>query len=130
MEPDGEPTTSTGTAERSMILGGRVLVEKVTSEMFGSPFEGIGMSGFDNVAGEWWGTWNDNMGTGLMTSTGKCTATTCELTGTYIDAMTGKPKTMRMTSSLEPDREVHKMFDVTPDGREWVSMELVYTRKK
>src|SRR5690606_37642121 len=44
--PGAEPTVSTGTATRRMILGGRVLVEQMQSEMYGQPFTGHGMVGF------------------------------------------------------------------------------------
>ena len=130
MGPGGPPTTSTGSAERSMILGGRVMVEKVTSQMMGQPFEGLGMMGFDNVSGKYWGTWNDNMSTGVMSSTGTCADGRCEFESVANDPVTGKAATARMTSEHGPDREVHAMFVAGPDGRQFKSMELVYTRKK
>jgi len=131
MAPEAPPETSTGTAEREMTLGGRVLVERVKSEMMGQPFEGFGLSGFDNVSGKYWGTWNDNMGTGLMIAQGTCAEDgTCEFTGTWNDAMVNGPKTVRMTMKADADREVHAMYDKAPDGTEFKSMELVYTRSK
>ena len=39
-------------------------------------------------------------------------------------------KTVRMTSREEsPDREVHRFFKKRPDGKEFKSMELIYTRR-
>ena len=39
-------------------------------------------------------------------------------------------KTVRMTSHDEsPDREVHRFFEQGPDGKEFKSMELIYTRR-
>jgi hypothetical protein len=112
-----------------MTLGGRVLVERVKSQMMGSEFEGFGMTGFDNVSGKYWGTWNDNMGTGLMISDGTCAEDgTCEFVGSWNDPMVDGPKTARMTMQAEPGREVHAMYDKAPDGTEFKSMELVYTR--
>lgn len=133
MDPSQPPQEATGTAERTMMLGGRVLAEKVSSPgVMGQPFEGYGLAGYDNVAGEFWGTWNDNMGTGVMVSRGKCDDKgACTYMGEYMDPMTGKKKTSRMTSSDQgPDKEVHQFFDTGPDGKEFKSMELVYTRKK
>src|SRR5262245_17571424 len=43
------PVEDTGTATRSMILDGRVMVEDLSSSMMGTPFNGYGMTGFDNV---------------------------------------------------------------------------------
>jgi Protein of unknown function (DUF1579) len=133
MDPSKEPSKSTGTVERSVMLGGRVLAETVKSSGFmGQPFEGYGLTGYDNVTGEFWGTWNDNMGTGLMTSTGKCDDKgVCTQNGEYVDPLTGKKRTTRMTSREEgPDKEVHEAFEKGPDGKEFKSMEIVYTRKK
>jgi hypothetical protein len=70
MDPEAEPMLSEGTAHRTMELGGRVVEEVVESSMMGQPFEGIGRTGYDNLTGEWWSTWTDNMSTGLMTMTG------------------------------------------------------------
>lgn len=129
MVPGGPTETATGTAERTLILGGRVLVEKVASQMFGQPFEGQGMTGYDNVSGEYWGTWNDNLGTGVMVSSGTCADDgTCEFIGTWNDALVGGPKSARMTTSSDGDTETHAMYDKGPDGKEFKSMELVYRR--
>ncbi len=128
--PDQPPIASTGAAERTMILGGRVMVERVTSEFMGAPFEGMGMTGYDNVSGKYWSTWIDNMNTGVMTATGSCENNSCEYTSTASDPMTGQTATGRMISAHEADREVHAMYLKGPDGKDWKSMELVYARKK
>jgi hypothetical protein len=130
MSPGAPPQQSSGTVERTMIMGGRILQEKVASSWMGQPFEGLGLTGYDNVSGEYWSTWADSMGTGIMLATGKCKDTKCEFTGTYNDPMVGGKKTVRMTLASEPDREIHEMFDRTPDGKEFKSGEMVYTRKK
>ncbi|KAB2967821.1 MAG: DUF1579 domain-containing protein [Thermoanaerobaculia bacterium] len=131
MSPEKPPEKSTGTAERTMILGGRVLKEKVSATMMGQPFEGLGLAGYDNVTGNWWGTWTDNLGTGVMLSSGTCSSDgKCESTGTFVDPMTGKEARMRMTSEHQPDHEVHRMYGAGPDGKEFLNMELHYTRVK
>ncbi|MGH8608669.1 MAG: DUF1579 family protein [Gammaproteobacteria bacterium] len=132
MDATKPPTESTGTVERELMLGGRVLAEKVTSTYMDKPFEGYGLTGYDNVSTEFWGTWNDNMSTGIMLSTGQCDDKgACTHSGSYMDAMTNAKKTVRMTSRDEgPDREVHQFFEKGPDGKEFKSMELAYTRSK
>ena len=92
-------------------------------------FEGLGMTGYDNVAGTYWGAWTDSGGTGMMTSTGKCSGGSCEFTGSFMDPMTGKQKTVRATMKRDDDLEIHAMYDLTPDG-EVKTMQLVYTRAK
>lgn len=130
MEPGKEPEKSTGTAERTAILGGRVLVEKFSGTMMGQPFEGMGTTGFDNVSQKYWSTWTDSMSTGMMLSTGTCEGSKCEFTGTYNDAMTGGPQTMRLVSEHGPDSETMVMYGPGPDGKEVKMGELVYTRRK
>lgn len=128
MSPDQEPMTSTGTASRSMILDGRVLVEKVTSSFMDQPFEGQGAIGYDNVTGTYWSTWMDNMSTALMTSTGSCNEGKCEWHMTGTDPMTGKPAKMRMTSEHGPDSELHRAYEVGEGGTERLTMEFRYKR--
>lgn len=128
--PGQPPMTTTGTATRTMILDGRVLVEKVTSTFMGQPFEGQGMTGYDNVTGAYWSTWMDNMSTGLMTSTGSCDAGKCEWHATTTDPMTGQPSHMRMTSEQGPDKELHRAYEVGEGGAERLTMELKYTRSR
>jgi hypothetical protein len=130
--PDGKVSEKTkGTAERMMVLNGRVLVEKFHGEMMGAPFEGHGMHGFDNVTKKYWSTWNDSMSTGLMLSEGTCDAShACSYIGTYTDAVTGKPKQLRMTTSRSGDAETFNMFDKGPDGKEFKMMEIIYTKRK
>jgi len=133
MDPAAPPTETRGTVERTMMLGGRVLAEKIASPGFmGQPFEGFGLAGYDNLAKGFWGTWNDNMNTGVMLIKGQCdNKGACTYTGEQLDPMTGKLKKNRMTSRDEgPDKEVHEFFEVGQDGKEFKSMELLYTRKK
>jgi hypothetical protein len=130
MAPGAEAMHSMGTAVREAVLGGRVVREVVTSEMFGQPFEGVGHTGFDNVTGEFWSTWFDNMSTSLMMSTGACEGGVCTLEGTNTDPMTGQPAKVRMVSRHERDREIHEMWGPGPDGADFKMMELTYTRKE
>lgn len=129
--PDAEPTTESGTATRKMILGNRVLVEEVSSQMMGQPFTGQGLHGFDNVTRKYWSTWNDSMTTGLMVSEGTCDAThACTFTGRYHDAVTQQPVTTRMTTRwTDASTEVFEMHAPGPDGKEAKMMEITYKKR-
>jgi hypothetical protein len=129
--PDTPPTTDTGTATRKMILGDRVLVEEVSSQMMGQPFTGQGLHGFDNVTGKHWSTWNDSMSTGLMVSEGTCDASmACTYTGTYHDPVSKKPVTSRMTTRWsDKSTEVFEMYAPGPDGKETKMMEITYKKR-
>jgi hypothetical protein len=128
--PGAPPTMSNGTAERTAILGGRIIQEKVVSTYFNAPFEGMGYTGYDNSLGKYWSTWFDNMSTSLMTSTGTCDKGRCTFEAKNTDPMTGKVVTARWVSVEQADKETHSMYGPGPDGKEFKMMELVYTRKR
>jgi hypothetical protein len=129
--PGGEPTSDTGTATRKMILGNRVMVEEVTAQMMGEAFGGHGLHGYENATGKYWSTWNDSMSTGVMVSEGSCDAKmTCTYTGSWVDPMTKKTATSRMTTRWTDERtELFEMHGPGPDGKEMKMMEITYTRK-
>lgn len=129
--PGAPPTVDTGTATRSMILGGRVMTEEVQSQMHGQPFTGHGMHGYDNVSGKHWATWNDSMSTGLMVSEGECTADgACTFNGSWNDPVTKAPINARMTTKwTSPNVELFEMFAPGPDGKEFKMMEITYTKR-
>jgi len=130
MEPGAEPTKTTATATRTM-LWDRILVEDVQGDMMGMAFTGHGMTGYDNVTGEWWSTWMDNMSTGVMTSTGTWDeeSGTATYWGESVDPMTGKPMKVRMVITPGADKETMVMYMTPEGGEEHKSMEIVYTRK-
>jgi hypothetical protein len=129
-EPGGPAMEETGTATRTMALDGRVLLEEVHSTMMGTPFTGRGMTGYDNVSGKYWSTWNDSMSTGIMVSQGTCDAkNTCTFTGSWNDPIKKGPVTARMTSRwTSPKTEIFEMYGPAKDGKEMKMMEITYTK--
>ena len=131
-DPGGPAMEETGTAKRSMTLGGRVMVEELSSSMMGTPFTGYGMTGYDNVSGKYWSTWNDSMSTGLMVSQGTCDAEgkNCTFTGSWNDPIKKAPVKARMTSKwMSPTVEIFEMYGPGKDGKEMKMMEITYTKK-
>lgn len=131
MEPGAPPTESTGTAQREMTLGGRVLVEKFQSSFMGMPMEGMGLGGYDNITGKYWSTWTDNMSTGLMRSEGTPNADgTVTYHGSMLDPVSKQPIPVRFeVSTPSKDKDTMEMFE-TRDGQERKTMVLVYDRVK
>jgi hypothetical protein len=130
--PEAPAMEDTGTATRSMALGGRVLVEEINGSMMGMPFTGRGTMGFDNVSGKYWSTWNDSMSTGIMVNEGTCDLQkkTCTFTGSWNDPIKKGPVTARMTTRwTSPTTEVFEMYGPGKDGKEMKMMEITYTRK-
>ena len=131
MDPAQPPSEESGTVERKMELDGRVLVEHFSGTMMGAPFVGHGMTGYNNVTGKYWSTWNDSMSTGLFVSEGTCDAkNTCTFKGTMIDPVTKKPTTTRMTTRwTSPTTEIFEMYGPDKKGKEYKMMEMTYTKK-
>jgi len=131
-EAGAPPVEETGTATRASGLDGRVISEDLTATMMGMPFTGHGMTGYDNVTGKYWATWNDSMSTGIMVSEGTCDAQkVCSFTGSWNDAVKKAPVKARMTSRwTSPTIEVFEMFAPGKDGKEMKMMEITYTKKK
>ena len=92
MDPAGEPMISYATSEAEMIFGGRFLAEKVTGEFMGQEFNGYGLTGFNNISGEYEATWVDNMSTGIYRYTGAFNEAGDEFSmkGKTLDPVTGE----------------------------------------
>lgn len=131
MAPGSEPMVSEGTAEMTMLMGGRVLQQVFKGSFMGMPFEGMGFIGYDNVRQQYVSTWMDNMGTGIAMETGTCEGGKIfRSSGEYSDATTGSVVTMRSVHRIEsPTRTTLEMYAQGPDGTEHKTMQVVYTRK-
>jgi hypothetical protein len=127
------PMESKGVTTITSIMDGRYIMEKAEGEAMGAPFQGIGIYGFDNALKKYVATWVDNMGTGVMTSTGTTddAGKTIHWTGQAVDPMTGKEQIYRSTMHLMSDDQYHwEMWGPGMDGKEMKLMEITYNRKK
>ena len=133
MMPGTPPTDGKGTAVSTWILGGRYVEQKFTGQFMGMPFEGLGYTGYDNVKKTYWSTWVDNMGTGVMTSTGSTGdgGKTWKFMSSMPDPMTGKdtPEESRLVVA-DHDHYTMEMWSPGPDGKMAKMMEIAYSRKK
>lgn len=115
----GEPAVSNGKATYEWILGGRYLKSTHTGEFGGMPFEGLGIDGYDNAKKEYFSTWFDNMGTGVIMLTGHPTAdgNGITYTGTTFDASQMKDVRVREMVRMESDtRYVFEMYMQLPEA--------------
>ena len=130
--PGAPPTQSNGTMHAEMMMGGRYLHETWKGDMMGMPFEGHATEGYDNVAKQWFGTWMDNMSTGMMTSTGSCNEAmdSCTFNGEAWDPMSGQKTTSRSVITWTgADSFKNEAWGPGPDGKEMKMMEIVAKRK-
>jgi len=132
MNPSQPPMTSTGICSSEMIMGGRYMAHKFKGEFWNMPYEGQGVTAYDNTAQKYYSTWYDNMSTGLMYMEGTYDEKTKTMTSTgeSIDPMTKKVCQIKeITKYISDDKYVMEMFN-TMDGNEIKMMEMTYTRKK
>lgn len=131
MAPDAPPTTSTGTMINQMILGGRYQESRYSADMEGMPFEGIGITGYDNAKKVFVSTWVDNMGTGIMYLEGPWNEAdkSITLTGSTTDPASGKEINIReVLRRIDENTQVMEMYD-DRTGKEFKTMEIKLTRK-
>jgi len=132
MAPGAPPQVSTGVSTNTKVLGGRYVQESFKGTFMGQPFSGIGYTGYDNITGQYIGTWMDTASTAMMTSTGKAEDDkTFTFSSTMVDPMTKKPAnfTTKMTVT-DKNHHMMEMWGPAPDGTQYKMMEINYTRKK
>ena len=128
-----EPMPGEFTSEAKWINDGRFVEETVTGEFMGMPFRGTAITGYDNIKKKYVQTWMDNMSTGLYFAEGTYDAATktFTFTGESPDAtMTKYVKSRSTDKMIDADHGIAQSFVPGPDGKEFMSMELSYSRVK
>lgn len=132
--PGQPPAESTGTMHGETILEGRYVQTAWKGDFMGQPFEGRGTEGWDNVGKQYVSSWVDNMGTGIMHSTGTCENgfKKCSVSGEMFDPTTGQKTTMKSVIIWIDDNHFkNEMYSKDPaSGQEVKMMELDVVRKK
>ncbi|WP_426274954.1 DUF1579 domain-containing protein [Chryseobacterium sp. S-02] len=135
MENGAKPITSTSEATNKMIFDGRYQVSEHKGNFMGMPFEGMSVTGYDNAKKKFVSNWIDNMGTGIMNMEGEWNPSTksIEFNGKMTDpARPGKDCEVREVYTFVDDN-TQKMEMYGPDGKtgkEFKTMEIIFTRKK
>ncbi|HEY3270249.1 MAG TPA: DUF1579 domain-containing protein [Geothrix sp.] len=133
MEPGTPPETSTGSAVYTSLMDGRFIQGEYKGTFGGMAFQGLGLTGYDNVARHFTATWADNMGTAIMLMTGTYDPASRTFTykGDMDDVMKpGKKVKVRQTVKiLSDDSHVMEWYE-SRRGKEIKTMEITYTRQK
>jgi hypothetical protein len=132
MEPGKPPVESNGTSEQKMLLDGRFLQQEFTGDMMGSPFTGIGVTGYDNHTGKYVSTWMDTMGTAIYFFEGTASADgrTITQTGRYDDPIQGPMEWRSVTRVIDDNTLEFEMYGTGKSGKEEKMMESTYTRRR
>lgn len=141
--PENEPVVTQGRAERKWILGGRFVMEELTTEFplaaisggqaENIPWSGMGLFGYDNFRNMYVGCWADTMGTQLLTMKGSVSPDGAIFT--YFGEM-DEPglgvigRTVKyQTKIVDADTHVFSIYDLHA-GTDYRVVEVTYKRKK
>lgn len=131
---EAKPEETKGTSSAKMLLGGRYLQQEVKGTAMGQPFEGISLTGYDNLKKRFDTIWMDSMATGIMKGQGSYDASTKTLMdkGEYTCPM--KPnETAEYRSDwkfIDKNNMTFTMYGKGMTGdKEFKMMEMVYKRK-
>lgn len=140
--PDSEPSVSTGTMESKWVLGGRYVQETHKSmfkmpgpdgQMQEYPFEGMGLTGYDNFKKMYTFSWADNMSTQILTGLGTYSADKKALTlyGTMDEAMLDTVgRTVKYVHRMvDKNTHVFEIYDLHA-GEDYKMLEVTYERAK
>jgi len=132
MEPGMPAMESTGTCEQKTLLGGRYLQQDFAGNMMGMPFNGIGLTGYDNHKQRYVSTWMDSMSTGIFFFEGTAGADGRTITQQclYDDPVRGPVKWRSVTKIVNDDTHLFEMYITDKSDKEEKMMEITYTRKK
>ena len=132
MPDNPEPQKAVSVAQYKMILGGLYQEGTFTGDMWGMPFEGRGLTAFDNATEEYIATWVDNFGTGVMITRGKYEEANNRIVlfGNMVDPGTKKEKKVKeVLTYIDDNNQKMEMFDVDENGKETRTMEIISKRR-
>lgn len=128
--PGTGPIPAKGTCTVESVLGGRALLQRFYGDFGGEEFEGILLMGYDNLAGNYWSVWSDSMVTWPAPAAGGTDDHgNLRMTMELRDIRTPAGRPARMDIDYNRDgSHTQRIYDVTPDGDEFLLMELTYRR--
>ncbi len=126
--PNAPPEESHGTMKIEMVLGGRFQHARFEGLMMGTPFEGMGTTGFDNQTQTFQGSWVDSFSTSTMFLTGKLEGDKLVMTGEMRDPSSGKIIKEKQVISHVSDDKMVAAFSQDIEGLQVGVMTITYTR--
>jgi hypothetical protein len=133
MQPGAPEQKSTSTATNKMIMNGLYQQSTHAGNMMGMPFNGISTTAYDIHRKEFVSTWIDNMGSGIMVLKGPWdeATKTINLKGRMTDpGTTGEADVRETFKIIDDNTQEMEMFVMMPDGKEFKTMNIKFTRKK
>ena len=135
MAPGAPPQESTGSCTYAWVMGGRYLKQEFQSSFQGMPFEGYGLTGYDNFKKKYVGVWTDSMSTTMLWFEGIPVDKTGDIMVSYgpmDEYLTGEhDKTVKYTTKkINKDKFVFEINDLGIGENGKVVIKITYTRPK
>lgn len=123
--------TAKGSSTFKTILGGRYILQEYKSESPMGKFEGMGITGYDNIKKRYVMTWMDNMSTGIVMATGVKKDKATNFSSRQIGP-DGKSSLVRMQMrEVSADKMIFTMWSKANGEKKYAkTMEITYTRVK
>ncbi|MFA6046204.1 MAG: DUF1579 family protein [Phycisphaerales bacterium] len=131
MTPDAPAATSEGVATFTSTMGGRFVEGNSNTKLFGLPFMGKQIFGYNNATKQYESMWIDSETTGFQFTTGTRDGNNNIVwTGTTTDPVNGSKKTVKAKTSFpESGKMVFEMWDTTSDGKEFRALQIEYVKQ-
>lgn len=127
-----KPEQASGHDEAHAILGDRFIEDHYDSVVWGKPYAGQGLLGFDERAQKFVLAWVDTWGTWVTVAEGTADASgkTITLTTRDYDDATAKTRPVKFVITIDSnDHHVRRTYEKV-QGKETLTMEIEYKRKK
>lgn len=128
-----KPDTTKAVEVVGMTLNGLYQTTAFSGKVQGMPFEGRGITGYDNAKKIFVNSWIDNLSSGIISMTGSYDekTKTLNLAGTQTNPVTGKDMSIRQEMIVvDDDSYTLVMYGTGPDGKEAKFMEGYFKRRK
>lgn len=135
MAPGAPPVESESTSAVAPLFDGRFTRCEIKGEMPGmGPYNGLMISGYDNITQKFVSTWIDNFSTSIAQGEGELSKDGKTLTWTFTCncPLTKKPVAMRQIETITgPGKKTLEMFGAEPKtGKEYQMMRIELTKAK
>ena len=132
MEPGKPPMESTGTADFKMLLDGHYLHQDYHGSMMGQPYNGMGVTGYDNLRKKYVSTWIASMDTGIfmMEGTASPDGKTITMKGQHAEPGGGLMTHRAVWKLVDANTQIFEMYGAEKGKKETKMLEITYTRKQ
>jgi hypothetical protein len=130
--PTAAPQTSQGSSEAVSLYEGRFVMENFKSTMMNMPFQGMSVTGYDNVLKKFCVFWIDNSSTAFSFYSGSYDPIekVFNYTSKWMSPRGGTWDVRMAVTIVSPDEHTQQMFMTMPGQKEYKSIEIRYTRVK